>query len=265
MTKKVKHIEQHLQAAMEIGHYDVLVPEAFENENGTSCDLVRVHTEIDGVTGCYSFAMEDNWQRNLELYRKNLERKINNRLNYGAEGGRSAVYRDNATAIQLGKLKNYINYKGWAPVLRCAYELAQQAPVSIRQYVYRNYLVALRKKDRAKWVKSDGFVDILDFDYYTAAVMPIAWYKGVEVKDFNGIKYQNVVKDLVPTITAKVGDRIVKKGRKYADRVHHLCYLPKNSREKYADTKNSPSVLFYAFDVYGREICRYDELERIEK
>ena len=167
MAKKIEHIEQQLTAAIERGDFKVIVAAGEPVWNHTnSFDIIRVSPT---PTSSYSFPNTSEMLSLIEKRRKALERKIANRINYGDERGRSAVFSDNQTAKQLALLNGRPDY------LRVAYRawcMSQKAPKAIQQYVYHNLIVHANRYHQ----DAERFY-LREIDRYTFEVLPPAWRK----------------------------------------------------------------------------------------
>ena len=167
MAKKIEHIEQQLTAAIERGDFKVIVAAGEPVWNHTnSFDIIRVSPT---PMSSYSFPNTPDTLKMIERRRKAMERKLSNRINYGDERGRSAVFSDNQTAKQLALLNGRPDY------LRVAYRawcMSQKAPKAIQQYVYHNLIVHANRYHQ----DAERFY-LREIDRYTFEVLPPAWRK----------------------------------------------------------------------------------------
>lgn len=201
MAKKIEHIEQQLTAAIERGDFKVIVAAGEPVWNHTnSFDIIRVSPT---PTSSYSFPNTSEMLSLIEKRRKALERKIANRINYGDERGRSAVFSDNQTAKQLALLNGRPDY------LRVAYRawcMSQKAPKAIQQYVYHNLIVHANRYHQ----DAERFY-LREIDRYTFEVLPPAWRKCMDdpCPELEGVTLFDITEPLQPSF--KVGQAIARK------------------------------------------------------
>lgn len=255
----MKQKKESLVELLETGKRETLQASFKDQEGDTVPALIRISTS----SGAYSFYDDTEQWKQIVRGQNRLDRETQNRLKYGCEQGRAGVWHDNRTAIELGKLKRFINYDGWAPIIRRAYELAQQAPTPLRKAVFHNYLLAVRKRDYSRFVQQDGAIDILKFSYETAEVMPTAWYRDVEVSAFRGVTLESMMKDLQPEGMLAVGTEIKVRGKKAHEHITMYRYLPFRYGDKYMDAQDTPLVLWYAIDHYGHKVFRFDQVVKV--
>jgi len=255
MAKKIEHIEQLLQSK-----------DAKREVNQAQSDKETTYVTIRTSTGVYKFIESDKCSdgssfdgyKDIERTRKNLERKIQNRLNWGAEGGRAEVCRDNKTCKALAELKANEHLAQEGRYLKLMAQWATQAPVLIRPYVFLNLY------DR---LGDDGVKLNIQTNYDVAFSMPMAWAKGVgELHHFDGLRLQTEISNLVPKF--QKGDRITVRSKKQGIRDYECTvnepifkqYYQKPFRNKWGNTEykgEGPWVVWYATN-YGH--IRYDEI-----
>lgn len=165
--------------------------------------------KITTATGCYSFIETNDPVSKktaydyIDSYVKREERRLANKLNYGDERGRGAVYCDNQTAKDLGLLHGRPDY------LRVAYRawcMSQKAPKAIQQYVYHNLIVHANRYHQ----DAERFY-LREIDRYTFEVLPPAWRKCMDdpCPELEGVTLFDITEPLQPSF--KVGQTIARK------------------------------------------------------
>ena len=165
--------------------------------------------KITTATGCYSFIETNDPVSKktaydyIDSYVKREERRLANKLNYGDERGRSAVFSDNQTAKQLALLNGRPDY------LRVAYRawcMSQKAPKAIQQYVYHNLIVHANRYHQ----DAERFY-LREIDRYTFEVLPPAWRKCMDdpCPELEGVTLFDITEPLQPSF--KVGQTIARK------------------------------------------------------
>jgi hypothetical protein len=174
---------------------------------GHGADLVKVKTQ----TGSYQFPSEgDQGWKQIERDMASFDRTMANRLNYGDDRGRGAIWRDNTTAKQLGLLAGRPEYisTAWR-----AWQMAQEAPKNIRRYVYHNLIVWANREH----ADAEHFM-LNDIDPYTFDVLPMAWrkYLDLPVPELENTSVAYQMEDLTPsTVFGRVGQEIAHEQRGY--------------------------------------------------
>lgn len=147
-------------------------------------------TKVTNSFGEYFFKDETEISRR----EKSVRRKETNRLSYGDERGRSAVFRDNQTAKELSAF-----CKKDCSVYYALYLESLKAERKIQEYVFKNGII---------WMKKHG-VNLSEMSFFTASVLPPAWTRGfenAEIFSFDGI-YQ--AEDLTPAIGFEIGQKVL--------------------------------------------------------
>ena len=165
--------------------------------------------KITTATGCYSFIETNDPVSKktaydyIDSYVKREERRLANKLNYGDERGRGAVYCDNQTAKDLGLLHGRPDY---LRVAYRAYVMSQKAPEKLRRYVYHNMIVLANRfyGDAEKFY-------LQDISAYTFEVLPPAWRKCLDdpCPELEGVTLFDILEPLTPSF--KEGQSMARK------------------------------------------------------
>lgn len=161
-------------------------------------DEDKTFVKIRTATGLYTFyeytdpVKKMDAYKEIENYRKREDRRLANKMNYGDERGRSAVFCDNRTALDLALLKDRPDY---LRVAYRAYLMTQKAKKEVRQYVYHNLIVRANifHKDAEKFL-------LKEIDPYTFEVLPPAWRKCMNdpCPELEGVTLTDIMEELTP-------------------------------------------------------------------
>lgn len=165
--------------------------------------------KIRTATGLYTFieyndpVRKKDAYKDIDNYRKREERRLANKMNYGDERGRGAVFCDNQTAKNLGMLKGRPDY---LRVAYRAYTMAQQAPENLRKYVYHNIIVKANQYHQ----DAEHFM-LSDIQPYTFEVLPLAWRKCLDepCPELEGLTLTDILETLTPAF--KEGKKVARK------------------------------------------------------
>ena len=134
----------------------------------------------------------------LQKKQDRIDRICANKLNYGDERGKSAVYRDNNTAKELAEMRNHPQdcRVHWAMYLE-----AIKAPKHLQKYVFENLKIWLKEHDINSLNKN--------FSFDSVAVMPPAWKRGHESVDLFGWCTEYQLDDLKPAAGLEIGKKVI--------------------------------------------------------
>lgn len=231
------------------------------------CDEDSTFVKIQTATGTYSFPESYKCSdgttydayKDIQNTIKNMERRIANKQNWGAYGGRAEVCKDNKTCLALADIKNNPLCYQEGPYLKMMQQYASQAPREAAPYLFLNLY------DR---LGDCGVHLTIQTTYDIVSIMPLAWSKGWEgLNHFADLPLSAELCNLTPKF--KVGEVITYHSRQLHEdmkaevlKVIYKQYRQKPSKNRWGLVEyvgEGPWVVWY-HTAYGD--FRYDEVKK---